>query len=102
MYYEVTKQPTHNRKTDRKIVLKAIDGTKPKNAFGIIDPRLLTGENGLHAIMNTENCHWYLKYEHGALPESLRGKTWTKFTTLMVEVHRHFNARNIEVVEVID
>lgn len=94
-------QNTKARSTDRILVLKPIDGKKPKSSTGLVDPRLFTGENKLHAVMNPRNTLWGLKYEMGALPPPLQ-KTWTNFTALKKDVDGYFSSRNLEIIEVQD
>ena len=87
--------------TDRVIKLAPIDGTKPKNAMGQVDPKIFTGENNLHAIRDEETCHWYLKYDNGGLPEGLRQR-WTSLKMLLNTVEIYFKNRNIKITEVIN
>lgn len=86
--------------TDRVLVLEPIDNKDPKNAKGNIDPKIFTGENKLHAIMDEETCHWYLKYDNGGLPENLKQK-FTSFKGLLKHVEGYFTTRNIKVKEII-
>ncbi len=89
------------RKDDRIIVLKVIDGKKPINSTGLVDNRLFTGENYLHAIRQSYNGLWVLKYEQGSVPGALK-QSFTKFSDLLAFCTGYFNKRNIEIVEVRD
>lgn len=86
--------------TDRVIVLEPIDNKDPKNAKGNIDPKIFSGENKLHAIMDEESTHWFLKYDNGGLPEPLKQR-FTSFKTLLQHVEGYFRTRNLKVKEVV-
>lgn len=101
MYEETTTSPKE-RKKDRILVLRPKEGEKAKSSTGLIDPRLFTGENKLHAIMDERSRMWYLKYEQGGLPPVLKGIRFTKFDFLLKYVSEYFKKRNIQIVEVID
>jgi hypothetical protein len=96
-----TLENTHEDKNNtpsREIVLRPIEGKKPLNGIGLVDPRLFKGSNKLHAIM-AEDGLWYCKYADGNVPEPLK----IKFTTvkkLVEHVRSYFENRNIEIVEV--
>lgn len=86
---------------DRILVLKAIEGKKPLNTLGVADPRLFTGENKLHAVMDSDTCLWKLKYDMGIVPEGMKG-TFTGFRALKKFADEYYSRRNIEIVEVKD
>lgn len=86
---------------DRILVLKAMEGKKPLNTIGVSDPRLFTGENKLHAVMDTNSCLWHLKYDMGIVPEAMKG-TFTGFKALKKFADEYYGRRNIEIVEVKD
>lgn len=92
---------TKMRNTDRVIVLEKMEGKDTLNTKGLVDNRLFTGENKLHAVMNPENCQWSLRYDSGILPRSLSGN-WTSFSKLREFVEGYFNKRNINVKEILD
>ena len=89
------------RKSDRILVLKVKDGEKPLSSTGLVDPRLFTGENKLHAVQNPRNLLWSFKYDQGGLPPVLK-QQFTNFETLFKHATSYFATRNIEIVEVID
>jgi len=89
-----------NRKTDIVLVLKPIDGS-PRHASGLIDRKLFTGENNLHAIMDTQTCLWRVQYEHGTVPEPLRQR-FTSYAMLIKFVTDYMKRRNINIVEIRD
>lgn len=89
------------RSPDRVLVLKVMDGKKVLSNGGFSDPRLFSGENKLHAMMDPQTCMWKLKYDMGTLPEPLKG-TFTGFRALKQYVQSYFEKRNIEIVEVKD
>src|SRR6266853_529038 len=68
-YY--TPNTTKMRARDRIFKLGVIDDKLPKNSTGMVDTRLFTGENNLHAKMDPETCFWSLQYDSGALPQPL-------------------------------
>ena len=90
-----------DRKTDRIIVVKPKAGQKPMSSTGLVDPRIFTGENKLHAIKSEQNNLWSLKLEAGGLAEPLKQK-FSNFPTLLNFVRQYFEKRNLEVTEVID
>lgn len=83
---------------DRVISLKAKKGVK--NVHGLSDPRLFTGENKMHAIMDPMTRLWAVKYETGAPPSPIRYQKFTSLPKLYKFVEAYFNTRNIEIKEV--
>lgn len=86
---------------DRVLVLKPIEGEKPLTSSGLVDKRLFTGENKLHAIMDGSSLLWSLKYEQGAIPPVLKDKKWTTFRLLLNDTEAYFNSRNVKITQVI-
>lgn len=87
---------------DRILELKVIDGTKPLNVIGMVDPRLFrSGGNRLHAMREPQTSLWRLVYEQGSLPPQLRQK-FTSFNKLMAHVRHYYGKRNLEVYKVTD
>lgn len=89
------------RKADRVIIVKPIDGKKALSTSGLVDTRLFTGDNKLHAVRDGQNMLWSLKMEAGGLAEPLRQRFKT-FDSLLEFVRTYFRKRNIEITEVID
>lgn len=89
------------RSKDRIFVLSIKDSTKPKGATGMVDTKLFTGDNKLHAKMEPETCFWYMQYEHGIVPQTLRNK-YTTFSGLKNHAEAYFKNRNIEIKEILD
>ena len=89
------------RNSDRVLVLKPMPGEKPKNVLGLVDPRLFTKGNHLHAVMDPQSCLWRLKYESGVMPPSFH-QQFTTFSKLMDFTMKYFKGRSIEIVEVLD
>lgn len=87
--------------TDRILVLKIIDGTKPKTTTGLIDPDLFKGNNRLHVVKEPDTNFWYFKQDKGILAPALRQK-FTTFLYAKEYATNYFKTRNIEVKEVID
>lgn len=90
-----------NKSPDRILVLKVKEGHKALSSKGLEDPGLFSGENELHAIMDTQTCHWSLKYKQGILPPMLKMR-FTTFTKLFEYTKAYFDKRNIEITEVQD
>lgn len=87
------------RSTDRILVLEKFD---PKNKnIGLMDPKAFTGENKLHALMDTQTGLWSMKYERGIVPPQLKNK-FTDFNSLKQHAEVYFNTRNIKIAKVID
>lgn len=97
----IPEQKAKERSSDRILVLKPIDGAKPLSSTGLVDTRLFTGENKLHAIMDDTNCMWRLKYDQGGLPPALK-QTFTGFSKLIDYTKTYFKKRNIEIVDILD
>ncbi len=92
---------TKMRARDRIFKLGVIDDKLPKNSTGMVDTRLFTGENNLHAKMDPETCFWSLQYDAGALPQPLK-VNFTTFPALKRHVEDYFKTRNIEIKEILD
>lgn len=88
-----------NEITDRVFVLAPMDGKDPLSTKGLVDPRLFSGENNLHAIMDPTNCMWYLRYDAGILEQPLKQK-FTNFKILKKFVEDYYRRRNIQVKEI--
>jgi len=89
------------RSSDRVLVVRPIEGKTAISTTGLLDNRLFTGGNTLHATMETESCLWRLRYDTGVLPEQLKQK-FTSFRLLKQHADRYFLKRNLEIVEVKD
>lgn len=89
------------RSPDRVLVLKVIDDKKPLSSKGLVDPRLFSGENKLHAVMDQQTSLWHFKYDQGIVPPPLKCQ-FTSFKALRSHAEAYFRLRNIEIVEVKD
>jgi hypothetical protein len=89
------------RSDDRIIVLKPQEGKHTLSSSGMVDNRLFTGDNKLHAKLDKHFMLWSLQQEKGLLPQDLKQR-WTSFDKCLDYVRTYFNRRNIDVVEVID
>ena len=92
---------TKNRSIDRVLSLELIDGKAQMSSTGLVDRGLFTGDNKLHAIMDTSTCLWYCKYERGSPPPALQQK-FTSFKRLFEFVKNYFSKRNINIKEIVD
>ena len=90
---------TKERKTDRVFVLKAREGAT--SSTGLVDPRLFSGENKLHAKMDPKSLLWHFKYEHGGLPQPLK-QSFTNFDLAYKHAEKYLNTRGIDILEVQD
>lgn len=86
---------------DRLLVVKPMEGYKPLSSTGLVDPRLFSGENRLHAKKNAQGTLWEMKYDAGSVPELLKVK-FTTFDQLYDYAKKYFNKRQLDIVEVID
>jgi len=86
---------------DRTLVLKPMEGKKPLNTIGTADPRLFTGENTVHAIMDRQTMLWTIRYQNGLPPPKLRNK-YTSFGKLKKAMDEYYKTRNVEIVDVKD
>lgn len=85
---------------DRILVLKVIDGKKAMNSSGLVDPRLFTGENRLHAVFDPRTGMWNMRYETGGLPGALQQK-FMEFSDLVEAAKKYYAGRNIEIVDIL-
>ncbi len=90
-----------NLASDIILIVKPIEGKFSLNSAGVIDKRLFDGSNRLHAVMDTQTSLWYLKYDHGAVPEPFRQR-FTDYGKLLKFVTEYLSKRNVEIVEIID
>lgn len=92
------------RTPDRIFKLEIIDGTKPLNSIGMVDPRLFKDgaeANRLHAIMDLETSLWSLKYDKGTIPGALEGQ-FTGFKQAYDHARIYFEKRNVKITQVKD
>lgn len=89
------------RSDDRVLKIQPIEGKKPKDVTGMIDPRLFTGENNVHATMDPQTTLWSIRYEKGNMPPVFNQR-FTSFKQAKKFADTYFKNRNMEVVEVID
>lgn len=89
------------RSTDRVIVIKRKEGEHTLNSKGIVDNRLFTGQNKLHAVFDPDCSMWYLKFDAGLLPPAFK-QHFTSFSKLLKFVTEYYDKRNIEIKEVLD
>lgn len=92
---------TNVRKTDIILILKPIEGKKALTSSGIVDSTLFSGDNNLHAKMDTQTCLWYPEMDKGVLPPQLKQR-FTSFHKLHDFVKTYYNRRNIDIVEIRD
>jgi len=89
------------RTDDRVFSLNIIDKKLPLTYLGLVDKRLFSGENRLHAIKDPQYQLWNMKYEMGSVPEPLK-QSFTSFKALVKFATDYFVRRNIEIKEVLD
>lgn len=86
---------------DRTFVFKRIEGVGTKSSTGIVDERIFSGENKLHACKEPQTGLWFMKYDMGGLPPALKQK-WTGFGAMLKYAREYFRKRGIDIVEVED
>lgn len=105
-YRESFLDPNKNTKmsgNDRIFALEQIDDKAPISSTGLVDKRLFTGDNKLHALRDEGSFNlWYFQYEKGDLPKPLKDVKFTKFDQAQKHLETYFNSRNIKITEVID
>lgn len=90
-----------NASNDRILVLAPIEGAPTLNSKGVVDKRLFTGENKLHAKLDPHFMLWSVQYDHGIPPQPFQQR-FTSFTKLYDFVKDYYLRRNIQIVKVID
>ena len=86
---------------DRVLVLAKMEGKDAKGSTGLVDPRLMQGDNKVHVIQNEQDQLWNFKYEKGAIPEDMKQR-FTSFAKALEFAKSYYAKRNIEVIEVKD
>lgn len=86
------------RSTDRILVLEKISKDKDTT---MLDQRVFTGENNLHAVMDPSTLMWSMKYDRGHVPAPLKAK-FTEFRFLKQYADAYFKTKSIVIKEVID
>lgn len=86
---------------DRVLVTEVIDGKQKLSSTGLVDNRILTGENTLRVVMDPHSCLWSIRYSSGILPEPLRGQ-FTGFKKAIEHATQYFAKRNIRIKEIKD
>lgn len=84
---------------DRTLILKPIEGQKARNSAGMVDSRLFTGDNKIHAYKDPWGT-WFLKYERGDVPPAFKQK-FTGFNQLYDFVTDYYKKRGVEVAGVV-
>jgi hypothetical protein len=82
--------------TEIEFKMRAMAGFNPKDTRGLGDRRLLTGDQKLYAVQDSNL--WYVKYDKGSVPIPLQQK-FTNYNQFMKYVTSYFRNRNIEIVE---
>jgi hypothetical protein len=90
----------HNWTSDRVLTLKVMDDKQPLSSMGLVDKRLFSGENRLHAKLDGVTTLWYFQYDNGGLPPALKDQRFTSFTLLLKYAKEYFYKRNIEITDV--
>lgn len=85
---------------DRILALEPLDLNKSTlTNTGLVDNRLFTGENRLHAIMDVQTSLWSMRYDAGIVPQPLQQR-FTSYGRLKKHAEEYFKKRNIRVKEV--
>lgn len=86
------------KSNDRILVLEKIDDGK---GVGLVDPKVFTGNNKLHAVMDEGTLLWSFRYDHGIVPGPLKDR-FSSFKVLKQHAEDYFRNRNIKIKEVIE
>lgn len=86
------------RSNDRVLILEKVNPNDKD--FGLIDPKLLTGDNRIRGVMNEQGL-WTFKYDKGMLPAPLKD-LFTDFNSLKRHAEAYFANKNLRIKEVID
>lgn len=89
-----------NLNDDRILVLEPIDGETVKSSMGLVDPRLFTGGNRLHAIKDPRRALWFMKYDAGSVPPALKQR-FTSFGKLYNAAETYFKRRGLRIRETV-
>lgn len=92
---------TKERRTDRIVYLKPVEGKFSLSSGGVTDQRLFTGENKLHVVKDSRNNLWFFKYDAGGLPEPLRQR-FSNFDIALDFARKYFLKRNVEITGIED
>lgn len=95
---EIQWRTTNVESNDKILNLKPMEGKKATNSRGDVDPRLLKGENHLHAVQ--DGTLWKFKFESGEIPVALRQR-WTTFSRALTAAKEYYGKHNVEITEVI-
>lgn len=101
MEITLTDTKSKMKNNDRVLVLKRKEGKSTLNTKGITDNRLFTGDNKLHATIDTETMLWRFKFDSGLLPPEMK-QSFTSFRKLLDFAKTYYDKRNIEISEIID
>lgn len=86
---------------DRVLVIEAIDGKQKLSSTGLVDSRVMTGENSVRVVRDPQTCLWSIRYDQGIMPAPLRGQ-FTSFPKALAHAESYFSRRNMRVKEVRD
>lgn len=92
------------RSPDRILMIEVMEGKKPIDVRGLVDPRLFSKDgdtNRLHAVMDIETTLWSFKYDKGTIPQALSGK-FTGFRQAFDTAKNYFEKRNLKITQVVD
>lgn len=86
---------------DKTLVIKPIEGVKPRSTSGLVDSRIFTGKANVHAKCDRQTNLWGIHYAQGILPQPLRQK-FTTYSALIEFVDGYFRRRGLYIAEVIE
>lgn len=87
-----------NATKDKILILEPIGAAY--NTSGMLDKRLFTGENKLHAVLE-DNGLWSFHYDSGIMNEPLKQK-FTSLSMALKAAKTYFDKRNVRVKEIIE
>lgn len=84
---------------DRTLVLEAIEGKNKLSTSGLVDNRVLSGENSVRVVRDHQTCLWSIRYDQGIMPRPLQGQ-FTTFQKALEHARGYFERRNMRIKEV--
>lgn len=98
MQFTSAPQATKMHSNDRILSLTPIN-EKATDVKGMIDKRLFTGENTLHAMQGPGDTLWSLRYDKGIVPNELKQK-FTSFQAMYKFASQYYAKRHVAIKEI--
>lgn len=85
----------------KELVIKRIEGERPRSSTGLVDHRVFTGKVNIQAAMDPQSLLWSVRYPGSVPPQPLKQK-FTKFSNLKDYLDQYFRKRGLYIAEVIE